>query len=77
MINMHDLLLCHNYYALDLQWYPMVYTHPPCGNPVDNFWLGWYPVENLWKTWGRGGRRGGEIVTVSARIQKKPKIEQK
>jgi len=34
-------------------------------------------VENLWITRGRGGRRGGEIVTVSSGIQKKPKIEQK
>jgi len=40
MINMHDLLIYHNYYALDPQGYPMVYTHSPCGNPVDNFnWL--------------------------------------
>lgn len=41
----------------------MVYTHPPCGNPVDNFRLGWYPVDNLWKTCGKhgGGGRGGYV----------------
>ena len=56
---MHDLLICHNYYALDPQGYPMVYTRPPCGNPVDNF----PPVDNLWKTCGKhgGGGAGGAV----------------
>ena len=67
---------------LGILWYTLT---RPCGNPVDYLWITLaLPrrivdkiVDNLWKTWGRGGRRGGEIVTVPARIQKKPKIGKK
>ena len=55
----------------------MVYTHLSCGNPVDNFWLGLYPVDNLWKTWGRGAGGAVRLLRYPLAYKKSIKLEKR